>query len=532
MARFNYLLHHSIETWAECFPEKDAFRYYDQSLKYSALNRRANALAHCLIDNGVARGDRVGIFMNKSIETPIALYGIMKAGAAYVPLDPASPVERLSYVLNHCGIRHIVTHKSKVRKLRALPEQNVALDLCIGLPQISGFPYRTIEWESVNQFPATAPGVAILEQDLAYIMYTSGSTGEPKGIMHSHYSGLSYAKLSAELYRITPDDRLSNHSPLHFDMSTLDYFSGPLAGATTVIIPEEFTRMPASLSKLIEDEKLTIWYSVSFALVQLLLRGALEKRDLSSLRLVLFGGEVFPTKHLRELMKRWPQAAFSNVYGPAEVNQCTFYLIPELSEDDDRPVPIGHIWPNTEALILDENNMPAAVGEPGELLIRSATMMRGYWRQPELTARAFYRITRFPNHEEVFYRTGDLVMKPEDGLLRFLGRKDRQVKLRGHRVELDEIEAATNTHQAVEECGAYPLPDAEGSNLVEVAVTVKSSHSISESELLKYLKSRLPPYAVPTKILLLEAFPRTGTGKIDRRALAEIAQGKMQAEKT
>jgi amino acid adenylation domain-containing protein len=350
-------------------------------------------------------------------------------------------------------------------------------------------------------------------------MYTSGSTGDPKGIMHTHDSGLSYARMAAHTYGVRHTDRLSNHSPLHFDMSTFDYFSGPLAGATTVIIPEAYTKLPASLSRLIEAERLTIWYSVPFALIQLLVRGVLHERDLGALRWVLFGGEPFPPKHLAALMARLPGARFSNVYGPAEVNQCTFYHVPPMPEGSDEPIPIGQVWPNARGLVVDDADQPVADGEAGELLVQTPTMMRGYWGREDLNARAFYRRSPFAGYEEVFYRTGDLVQRQPDGELRFLGRKDRQIKTRGYRVELDEVEAVLLAHPAVEEAAVFPVPDGEGSQRIEAAVILRNGSVVPAAELIRHGKEHLPWYALPLKIEPVAAFPRTTSGKIDRRAL-------------
>ncbi|MGI9264604.1 MAG: amino acid adenylation domain-containing protein, partial [Gammaproteobacteria bacterium] len=448
----NYLLHQAIDRSAERYAERPAFRFLGSTLTYAELVRRANQLAWTLAGEGIKRGDRVGIFLHKSIESPVAVYGIMKAGAAYVPLDPGAPVSRLRKTIQHCGIRCLITHAQKEQDTCNLLQGETSLECVIGLDVLDRPGIRCLGWDSVEAAPgARAPDAGVMEQDLAYIMYTSGSTGIPKGIMHTHASGLSYARMAAETYGITHDDRLSNHSPLHFDMSTLDYFSGPLRGAATVIIPEAYTKLPASLSKLIEDERLTIWYSVPLALIQLLLRGLLEQRDLSALRWVLFGGEPFSSKHLYALRRLWPQARFSNVYGPAEVNQCTYYHIPGAEPESDAPVPIGRVWPNAEGLVVDEKDQPVACGESGELLIRSPTMMRGYWDQPELTERAFYRRQIAGGVSDVYYRTGDLVQERDDGVLMFLGRKDRQIKTRGYRVELDEVESVLATHEQVEE---------------------------------------------------------------------------------
>jgi amino acid adenylation domain-containing protein len=363
-----------------------------------------------------------------------------------------------------------------------------------------------------------------MEHDLAYIMYTSGSTGMPKGLMHTHYSGLSYAQMSISTYDVHHQDRLSNHSPLHFDMSTFDYFSGPLAGATTVIIPEEYTKLPASLSKLIETEQLTIWYSVPFALIQLLLRGVLEARDLSRLRWVLFGGEPFPPKHLRALMAQWPQARFSNVYGPAEVNQCTFYHVPPIPKDSDEQIPIGEMCDNAEGLVVDASDQAVAPGQVGELLVRAPTMMRGYWGRPDLNLKVFYRRSVFPDYEEIFLRTGDLVRLRQDGRnYDFLGRKDRQIKTRGYRVELDEIEAALLSHQGVEEAAVFAVHDSQGSQRIEAAVIPKSEAATDIVDLMEHISGLLPWYAVPGKINPMASFPRTTSGKIDRTSLQEQA---------
>ncbi|MEL7523310.1 MAG: long-chain fatty acid--CoA ligase, partial [Cyanobacteria bacterium J06553_1] len=328
-----YLLSQILDRAADEAPEQVAFRCEQQTLTYGELLQRANGLAQWLVAHGVTRGDRVGIYLNKSLESAIAIYGIWKAGAAYVPLDPSAPISRLAYMVNHCGIRHLITHRSKRRKLPALLQSAPALRWIVGIPESVDLKLsaeRQIvrsDWSAVPGSKA-APVVKLLSQDLAYIMYTSGSTGAPKGMMHTHDSGLSYAQLAARTYRLKASDRIGNHSPLHFDISTLGFFAGPLVKATTIIIPEAYTKLPASLSQLIQDEALTVWYSVPFALTQLILRGVLAQRDLSTLRWVLFAGEPFPAKYLYALMQQLPNARFSNIYGPAEVNQCMYYHVP------------------------------------------------------------------------------------------------------------------------------------------------------------------------------------------------------------
>jgi amino acid adenylation domain-containing protein len=518
-----YLLSHILDESAARFPDKEAMCCNGKALTYAGWLARANALAQVLVDQGVRRRDRVGIYLNKSLETAVAIYGIWKAGAAYVPLDPQAPLSRLQFVLNDCDVRHIVTSESKAAAVSELARET-SLQYAIGMQPAEGDALRCVPWASVLDVEGLpAPRVLLTEQDLAYVMYTSGSTGMPKGLMHTHHSGLSYAQLSAALYGVSEHDRLSNHSPLHFDMSTFDYFSGPLRGATTVIIPEAYTKLPASMSKLIQDERLTIWYSVTTALVQMVLRGVLHQRDLSALRWILYGGEPFPPAHLKALMQLVPSAQVSNVYGPAEVNQCTYYHVPALPDDYDESLPIGQVWDNSEGLLLDPDDQPVADGEIGELVVRTTTMMRGYWGRPDLNAKAFFRRPVAGGDDDVFYRTGDLMRRDDAGLLRFCGRKDRQIKTRGYRVELDEVENALSLQPGVAECAVYAVPDAEGSNIIEAAVILRQGASENETSMKQALAERVPNYAVPTTIRYVDDFPRTGTGKIDRRALREQA---------
>lgn len=224
-------------------------------------------------------------------------------------------------------------------------------------------------------------------------------------------------------------------------------------------------------------------------------------------------------------MRHLPHTRFSNVYGPAEVNQCTVYHVPgPLPEDEDIPVPIGRVWDNTQGLVIDDNDRPIPPGQTGELLIRTPTMMQGYWNREELNQRAFYFRSPFPGYTETFYRTGDLVQMDTNGEYIYLGRKDRQIKTRGYRVELDEIEAALANHENVEEAAAFVFPDAEGSMLIGVGVTVKQNAEVSRSAMLNHLKNRLPWYAVPQHITAVTRFPRTGSGKIDRKSLAAAAE--------
>jgi amino acid adenylation domain-containing protein len=515
-----FLLHQALSSAAEQHPDHAAVRFASETLTYQELVGRANSLAHVLVDQGLRRGDRVGIYMNKSLEAITAVYGILAAGGAYVPLDPFAPVARLRYVIRDCGIRCLITRADKLNQIRQILAEPTGLECLIGVPAETDVPLRMMAWDEVYRAGATAaPEVATIEQDLAYILYTSGSTGVPKGIVHTHRSGLSFAAWAADAYGVHHTDRLSNHAPLHFDLSTFDLFASAIAGATTVVLPEAVTRFPASLAKVMAEERLTVWYSVPYALIQLLQRGNLASRDLSALRWVLFAGEPFPTKHLRQVMALLPHARFSNLYGPTETNVCTYYHVPQLAADSDEPIPIGRPCSNVEALVVDAADQPVSAGQVGELLIRGPVVMRGYWAQPEKTSRGFYRRPAFSQFEDLFYRTGDLVQLMPDGNYKFLGRKDRQIKTRGYRVELDEIEVALLSHAGVEEAAAFGVADGQGSNRIEACVILKAGMELTSAQLIEYLAGRLPPYAVPAQLGIAADLPRTSTGKIDRPAL-------------
>lgn len=520
------LLHHNLSASADRLPQNVAFRFNQQEVTFAQLECISNQLARQLHRCNVNKGDRVGMFLDRSLETAFAVYGILKAGAVYVPIDPLSPPSRIQNILESCDINCLISAPDKAAILnRSLVRFN-GLKFVLGCsppnPEHSAASGRCryISWSEINDLQDSSFSAAdVKSDDLAYIMFTSGSTGTPKGIMHTHHSGHAYARITVDTYSISAMDRIGNHAPLHFDISTLGYLAAPLAGATTIIIPEPHTRMPASMSKLAEDEKFTIWYSVPFALIQLLTRGVLDQRDLSSLRWVLFGGDPFSPRQIRQLQDYWPTAQFANLYGPAETNQCTLYLVPESLKGTEEAISIGDVWPETEALIVDSDNDPVNPGDVGELLIRSPTMMRGYWNRPELNAQCFFQS---PKDKKVFYRTGDLASRNHDNLMYYHGRMDRLVKVRGNRIELDEVEAAILTHAEVEEAAAYILDSGTEQERLELTLLLENGEPGDVEMFLRYLRERVPRYAIPDQIIFTRQFPRTSSGKIDRRKLSQV----------
>ncbi len=523
MASFENVLTGLVADAAHRHPAAVAAICDDQHLTWAALEDRVGCLASALTQSGVRRGDRVGIYVHKSLDSLVAVHGILRAGAVYVPIDPMASAELVATIVDNCGIEVIVSHalrREGLRRLQALHKIKAVVGLDHEKNEL-GFA-RSMSWEEVSSLEPSAPA-SVAPDDTAYIMYTSGSTGTPKGITHTHGSGFAYAEMAASLYQLSSNDRMANFSPLHFDMSTFEVLAGIKAGSSVVLLSEPLLRFPASLSAYLAEQQCTTWYTVPSLLQQMVTRGALADHDLSSVRWVNPAGEVFAPEALARFMALFPNARFSNVYGPAEVNQCTFYHFDD-PPTDGRPVPIGYPSAGAELLLVDEDLNSINPGQQGELLVSAPTMAAGYWRQPELTATAFIDRREPDGSFKRWHRTGDLVEQDEDGLFRFLGRRDHQVKVRGNRVELEGVEAAVGNLDGVENAVVGIRTDANG-NAELIAHYLAGQESAAPVQAWrKKLAEALPPYAIPSEFVAIEEFPLTPSGKIDRRTVrAEIA---------
>src|SRR5271154_1591915 len=420
-----------LRSAAKRYPDRCAVRGVECQWTYSELDRASDHLAGTLINAQVAVGDRVGVLASKSFETVAGIYAVLKCGAAYVPLDFTAPPARTSTIIRACGIRHLVVNSAGQRALEKLPE-----DIRRSVQAIDGLSGSTT-WHDVGEWPIPTLPATFGENSLAYILYTSGSTGVPKGIMHTHGSALAFIDWAQQVLAPTCEDRFSSHAPFHFDLSILDLFVSAAAGATIVLIPEAVTKVPASMSGLMEKERLTVWYSVPFALINLLERGCAHTRDLSSLRWVLFAGEQMPPEYLVRLQDLLPAANFANLYGPTETNVCMWYRVSIEKTQMDR-IPIGGPASGAEILVVNAGGDTVDRVEKGELLVRGPSVMAGYWnasRADEAARGAVFGVG------DPYYCTGDLVCQMADGNYLFLGRKDRQGKGRGYRVELEEIQS-------------------------------------------------------------------------------------------
>jgi len=519
--RSPYLLTHYVEDASVKYPDRIAFKCGKDQVTYLELWERSNQLANALIDNGVRKGDRVGIYMFRSLETAISIYGIMQAGAVFVPIDTNSPIPRVRTVLQDCGIVHLISNQLLNKQLQKLDLGTAEIKCVYGI-ELVGEGANCKDWYEILKYPKQIEfPVNLLEDDLAYIYFTSGSTGNPKGIMHTHFSGMSIAKLSTELYDLGTEDIFALYPPLHFDQSAFGYFGVPLIGCSGIIIPEMHTKLPISLSQLIEKEKISIWYSVPLALIQILQKGAIEKRDFSRLKWVLYGGEPFPPKLLAQMMSILPWTTFSNVYGPTEVNQCTYHHLKDVP-DISQSIPIGKIWGNTEIKIVDDLGIEVLPGEIGELLVRSSTMMKGYWNNEALTKASFCTEESWTGVFKTYYKTGDLMKMDSDGKLYFFGRKDRQVKIRGFRVEIEEIEVAINSHENIKECAVVPIDNnGQGEKELVALVMVHDLSKYDPTSLKLFLQEKIQKYSIPSKLIAVSGLPRTNNGKVDYRTLVK-----------
>jgi amino acid adenylation domain-containing protein len=377
--------------------------------------------------------------------------------------------------------------------------------------------------------PPLAPS-PVNAHDLAYVLYTSGSTGTPKGVMVSPGAALAFVDWAMETFALTAGDVMSNHAPLHFDLSTFDLFGAAAAGASVVILDEETVRFPMKAVEVLERERITVWYSVPGALRRMLTAGRLGERDLRGLRLVLFAGEVYPVSELMALQGALPRGVrLCNLYGPTETNVCTWWDVPPQGTWTGEHPPIGVDCSSCQSVIVDDSLQPVAEGVPGELLVRGATLMSGYWGDSERTARAFVDDFTYPHLPDRFYRTGDIVSRSADGNYHFHGRRDHMVKIRGYRVELGEIEAALHQMAVVREAAVVAVDRAlstGGSETALVAFVVPVSQTTGENStpaLRRQLAALLPKYMLPADVHWVPTLPPTSSGKVDRQRLMQMA---------
>ncbi|MEQ8662483.1 MAG: amino acid adenylation domain-containing protein [Gammaproteobacteria bacterium] len=485
------------------------------TLSYAELDALSDRLRDHLQASGVAPGDRVAFYLRKSIDGVAAMYGILKAGAAYVPVDPGAPPARNAYIVHNCAVRVVLVEARFEERLREeLAALGATLQVVV-LPGVgggSGLAAALGDEVPPGKTCSSAPG------DLAYILYTSGSTGRPKGVMLSHENAVSFVDWCSEVFAPNAADRFSSHAPFHFDLSILDVHVCLKHAATLVLITEDTGKDPQQLTRLIGEEGITVWYSAPSILALMAQFGGIAEHACPALRLVLFAGEVFAVKHLRNLTRLWPHPRYFNLYGPTETNVCTFHeVVLPVPEERVTPYPIGAVCSHLDAIVLDESGACIAPGAEGELCIAGRGVMQGYWSLPEQTERAFVE-----SDGRQWYRTGDIVVEDAPGVYVYRGRRDRMVKRRGYRVELGEIEAGLYQHPGVKEAAVIALPDEESGVRIVAFLATHDGKRGSLIEMKRFCSEKIPVYMIPDTFSWHEALPKTSTDKIDYQRLKEM----------
>lgn len=461
-------------------PATLAVRGPDGELDYAGLDAEADRVAGALAALGIGPGHRVALWLPKGVRAVAAMQGVLRTGAAYVPVDPAAPDRRAAVIIGDAAPGAVITTEDKAERVPG------GIAVLTAWPQVR--PYRQV---------ATGP------DDLAYILYTSGSTGAPKGVCVSHRNALAFVEWAAAELSAGPGDRFANHAPFHFDLSVLDIYAAFLAGASVYLIPQEWAYRPGALVDFLVEAEITVWYSVPSALILMARDGGLLGRSPAALRALLFAGEPYPVAHLRPLREHLPGVRFLNLYGPTETNVCTFHEVREVGPE---PVPIGVACSGDKVWAARPDGSPTRPGEEGELIVDGPTVMLGYWGAEPQAGRP--------------YRTGDMVVL-RDGVYHYAGRRDGMVKLRGNRVELGEVEAVLHTCPGVEDAVTVVVGSGLEARLVAFLVAPERPGLLAVK---RHCAAALPRHMIVDEVRYLAELPRTGNGKTDRRALAAAAE--------
>jgi long-chain acyl-CoA synthetase len=557
------LVNNFLENSAARLPDKVALIFDSKRLTYSEINQAADQLASALINLGIKRQDRVVIFMDNSAESVIALFGILKTGAIFIMVNATMKTKKLGYIFKDSGARALITHSNKARIIHEALEGASALEhvLWVGsipkLPasgsasicfhgwdealsnasvQRSAFrepqgPVKDPEqsrWEQSRRAfsvqPSAISGESLapcsmpsalcccgIDLDLATIIYTSGSTGEPKGVMSAHYNMAAAARSITQYLGNVEDDIILNVLPLSFDYGLYQVLMAFLFGGTVVL--ERSFLYPYKILEKVVEEKVTGFPLVPTMAALLLQMEDLSKLDFSALRYMTNTAAALPVAYIRKLQSLFPHVKIFSMYGLTECKRVS-YLPPD--QLDKRPDSVGIPIPNEEVFVVDENGNEVPPGQVGELVIRGANVMQGYWNAPEETAKR-YRPGRYRG--EALLYSGDLFRRDEEGYLYFVARKDDMIKTKGERVSPKEIENALCEMEGVAEAAVIGVPDDIFGQAIKAFVVVKKGSEISEKNVIGYCSRNLEPFMVPKYVEFVEAFPKSASGKIDKKQL-------------
>jgi amino acid adenylation domain-containing protein len=539
----NQLVHTQMLTAAQS--KREALQINAKVLRYEELAAGSSRVASCLLNLHLEPETCIGLYMEKSIEAVLSLYGILRAGAAYVPLDIKNPAQRIEYIVTQCRITKLLTTPEYLEQLTAIIKnipfsftifvvsENVAASENFVASENNENPQNIdsqFQYIYLNPFDLTSASNQLRDthipaDNLAAILYTSGSTGVPKGVMISHKSIHIFMQWAVKYFNYCQTDRCISHAPLHFDLSLLDIFASHSAGACVVLIPDGMTGNPKFLTQYIASQRVSIWQSVPSALVLLIKYGDINKHHFPHLRHVLFAGERISAALIASLSQHFTESAFHNIYGATETNDTFIYSIPAGATSFQDPLPIGKPLPYVDFLIVDSDNNPVADNAEGELLIKTPTLMRGYRNGAPSAAIAITEINASASTQATppYYQTRDVVKMLADGNLLFCGRRDDIIKSNGYRINLLEIETLLQSHPSIQDVAVIAVPDDEIGNKIIAIINFPVSVSVSTIELKMFCAKNLPKYAIPYQFDISAApLPKTSSGKTNKQLLITL----------
>jgi amino acid adenylation domain-containing protein len=507
-------IHALFEEQAALTPDSVAIEFEDRRLSYRALNEQANRVAHRLIGLGVGRGTRVGLCMERSPELIVGILAILKAGGAYVPLDPEYPYKRLAFLIRDIGTALLVAHTPTASRLA--PSLRLARVFWI----------ESVENDSTHE-TATNPEIATSAEDLAYIMYTSGSTGMPKGVMVTH-RGVVRLVRNTNYCQFGSAEVFLQLAPISFDASTFEIWGALLNGGRLAIMPPRSTGLDELGTAIRQHGVTTLWLTAG--LFHLMVEQRVE--DLRPLRQLLAGGDVLSPRHVQKALDTLEDGVIINGYGPTE--STTFACCHRMTKgyQTGSTIPIGGPISNTTVHVLDDEHRPVPTGSPGELWIGGDGVARGYLNQPELTRQKFVADPYSSLPDARLYRTGDLARLRPDGMVEFLGRLDNQVKIAGHRIEPGEIEAALRQHPDVRQSAVVADAGPRGEKRLVAYVVGANAANVEAAELKDFLGRHLPAYMIPSVFANVDLLPLSPNGKLDRSALPPVEQAEFHDAST
>lgn len=498
----NVCLHHIFEKQVQEVPERTALIFDSEKMSYKELNEKANKLANFLIKEGTKKEDLIALFMDRSFEMVISLLGILKTGAAYVPIDPDYPKERAIYILKDTGAKFLLTTNGMKEKVTDFNSNIIYLDNY---------------WQKISLESKENPKIDINEENIAYVIYTSGSTGRPKGVMNTHKGICNRIFWMQDAFNLTERDRVLQKTPYTFDVSVWEFFWPLSVGSTMVISEPGGHRDTSYLIKVIINEEIT---TIHF--VPSMLKLFLEDKDVKKckcLKRVICSGEVL-SYELQEKFFSILGAELHNLYGPTEAAVDVTHW-PCKKGDSRHIVPIGRPISNTKIYILDRWMQPVPIGIPGELYIGGVQVARGYLNMPELSSEKFVPDPFSEGEKARLYKTGDICRYLSDGNIEYLGRKDFQIKIRGLRIEIEEIERVLCEHQKIK-AAAVIVGEDDVEKYIAAYIVFKDEMEGKIEDIRNYLKNKIPDYMIPKFIIPIKEIPLTSSGKLDRKSLPAI----------